>query len=116
MLQAELQEARLGPAHAFEQREQRNSLLALVPALEPAGQHADLVAKHHGAKGRGARGGLCPPAPRWAALTPPLPRVIQTGDGEDFLCDARVGWLVGGCRVQLRVRSVLFGGGDGDAE
>lgn len=48
VLQAELEEASLGPTNAFQQREQRNSLLALVPALEPAGQHADLVSKHHG--------------------------------------------------------------------
>lgn len=35
-------------AHALEQRQQRNGLLALVPALKPARQHPDLVAKHHG--------------------------------------------------------------------
>lgn len=48
MLEAELEEASLGPADAFEQGEQRNSLLALVPALEPPGQHANLVSEHHG--------------------------------------------------------------------
>lgn len=48
VLQAELEEAGLGLAHALEQRQQRNSLLAFVPALKPAGQHPDLVAKHHG--------------------------------------------------------------------
>lgn len=48
VLQAELEESSLGPADAFQQRKQRNSLLALVPALEPTGQHADLVSKHHG--------------------------------------------------------------------
>ena len=48
VLQAELEEAGLGLAHALEQRQQRNSLLALVPALKPARQHPDLVAKHHG--------------------------------------------------------------------
>lgn len=48
VLQAELQEAGLGLAHALEQRQQRNSLLALVPALKPTRQHPDLVAKHHG--------------------------------------------------------------------
>lgn len=48
VLQAELKEAGLGLAHALKQRQQRNSLLALVPALKPARQHPDLVAKHHG--------------------------------------------------------------------
>lgn len=48
VLQAELEEAGLGLAHALEQRQQCNSLLALVPALKPARQHPDLVAKHHG--------------------------------------------------------------------
>ena len=48
VLQAELEEAGLGLAHALEQRQQRNGLLALVPALKPARQHPDLVAKHHG--------------------------------------------------------------------
>lgn len=48
VLQAELKEAGLGLAYALEQRQQRNSLLALVPALKPARQHPDLVAKHHG--------------------------------------------------------------------
>lgn len=48
VLQAELEEAGLGLAHALKQRQQRNSLLALVPALKPARQHPDLVAKHHG--------------------------------------------------------------------
>lgn len=48
VLQAELEEASLGPADAFEEREQRNSLFALVPALEPTGQDTDLVSKHHG--------------------------------------------------------------------
>lgn len=48
MLEAELEESSLGPADAFEQREQRNSLFALVPALEPPGQDADLVSEHHG--------------------------------------------------------------------
>jgi len=48
VLEAELEEARLGPAEAFQQREQRDRLLALVPALEPTGQDADLVSKHHG--------------------------------------------------------------------
>lgn len=48
VLQAELQEAGLGLAHALQQRQQRNSLLALVPALKPARKHPDLVAKHHG--------------------------------------------------------------------
>lgn len=48
VLQAELEETGLGLAHALEQRQQRNSLLALVPTLKPARQHPDLVAKHHG--------------------------------------------------------------------
>lgn len=48
VLQAELEETGLGLAHALEQRQQSNSLLALVPALKPARQHPDLVAKHHG--------------------------------------------------------------------
>lgn len=48
VLQAELKEAGLGLAYALEQRQQCNSLLALVPALKPARQHPDLVAKHHG--------------------------------------------------------------------
>ena len=48
VLQAKLEEAGLGLAHALEQRQQRNGLLALVPALKPARQHPDLVAKHHG--------------------------------------------------------------------
>lgn len=48
VLQAELEEAGLGLAHALEQRQQRNSLLALIPALKPTRQHPDLVAKHHG--------------------------------------------------------------------
>lgn len=39
----------------------------------------------------GVRGEGCSPPP-------PQPPVIEPGDGEDFLCDARLGWWVGvGC-------------------
>lgn len=48
VLQAELQEAGLRPAHPLQQRQQSHRLLALVPSLEPAGQHAHLITKHHG--------------------------------------------------------------------
>lgn len=48
VLQTELQEAGLGPAHPFQQGQQSHCLLALVPPFEPAGQHAHLIAKHHG--------------------------------------------------------------------
>lgn len=51
VLQAQLQEAGLGPAHPLQQRQQSHRLLALVPSLEPAGQHAHLVTKHHGLQG-----------------------------------------------------------------
>lgn len=37
VLQAQLQEAGLGPAHPLQQGQQGHRLLALVPALEPAG-------------------------------------------------------------------------------
>lgn len=37
VLQAQLQEAGLGPAHPLQQGQQGHRLLALIPALEPAG-------------------------------------------------------------------------------
>lgn len=37
VLQAQLQESGLGPAHPLQQGQQGHRLLALVPALEPAG-------------------------------------------------------------------------------
>lgn len=57
VLQADLQEAGLGPAHPLQQRHQSHGLLALVPSFKPAGQHAHLIPKHHGPPGRDGRGG-----------------------------------------------------------
>lgn len=54
VLQAELQEAGLGWAHPLQQGQQGHRLLALIPPLEPAGQHTHLITKHHGLQdGRG---------------------------------------------------------------
>lgn len=51
VLQTKLQKASLGPAHPLQQGEQSHGLFALVPSLKPAGQHAHLIAKHHGLRG-----------------------------------------------------------------
>lgn len=56
VLQAELQEAGLGWAHPLQKGQQGHRLLALVPPLEPAGQHTHLITKHHGLRDVGVEG------------------------------------------------------------